>query len=43
MKKEEPHRHRQQHSDYQRERGLGEVEEGKGEINGDGKRFDLQW
>ena len=32
-----------QYGDYQRERGMGEVEEGKGEIKGGGRRFDLGW
>ena len=38
-----PPRHRQQYDDYQRERGREEVEEGKGGINGDGRRLDLGW
>ena len=37
------HRHRQQHGGSQRESGLGQVEEGKGGINGDGRRLDLWW
>ena len=36
------HRHRQQYGYDQREKGLGEVEEGKGGINGNG-RFDVSW
>ena len=32
---------RQQYGDYQRERGWWEVEEGKGVINGDGRRHNL--
>ena len=36
-----PHRHRQQYGNYQRERGWGEGKEGKGGINGDGRRLDL--
>ena len=30
IKKKNPHRHRQQYGDYQREREVGEVEEDKG-------------
>ena len=37
-----PHRHRQQYRDDQRERGRGKVEEGKGGINGDGRRLDFE-
>ena len=39
--KTNPHRYRQQYGDYQREKGWGEVEEGKTEINGDKRRLDL--
>ena len=41
--KTNPHRHRQQYGDYQRERGVGETENGKGWINGDGRRPDVGW
>ena len=37
------HRHRQQYDAYQQERGWGEVEEGKGGINREGRRHDLGW
>ena len=39
IKKKTPHRHRQQYGDYQREKEVGEVEEDKGGINGDGRRL----
>lgn len=35
--------HGQQCGDCQGEGGQGEVEEGKGEINGDGQRLDFGW
>ena len=39
-KKKNPHRHRQQCSDYQKEWGMGKnVEESKGRINGDRRRL----
>ena len=41
--KKDTHRHRQQYGDYQGERGMGEVEKGKGRINGDGRRLDIGW
>ena len=37
-----PHRHKQQHGDYQRERWMGEVKEDKMGINGKGMKLDLQ-
>ena len=40
-KRENTHRHRQQYNDYQSERRMGEVEEGKVWVNGDGRRLDL--
>ena len=39
--KEKPQRHRQECGDYQRERGVGEIEESRGGINGDGRRLDF--
>ena len=36
-----PHRHRQQYGDYQRESGVEEVEEGVRGINGDRRRSDF--
>ena len=39
--KQTPQRYRQQYGDYQR-KGLGEIEEGKGGVNGD-RRVDLGW
>ena len=36
------HRHREQYGDYQRERG-GDVEEGRGGINGAQRRLDFGW
>lgn len=35
------HRRGQQYGDSQREKGVGEVEVGKGETNGDGKGLDF--
>ena len=40
IKQRKSHR---QSGDYQRERGVGEAEESKGGIDGDGRRFDLGW
>ena len=40
-KKNPPYRPRQQYGDYQREKETGDMEEGLGWINGDGKRCDL--
>lgn len=37
------HRHKQQCGDNQMEKGWREVNEGKGGLNGDGKRLDLGW
>ena len=37
------HRRRQHYGDEQREKGVGQVEEGKRGINGDGRRIDLGW
>ena len=39
LSQKNPHRHRQQYGDDQRERGMGEVEDSKAEINGDGRRL----
>lgn len=42
-KKRKTYRHRQQYGNWQREGGMGDgVEEGKWEINGDGKILDLR-
>ena len=42
--KKSPSRRRQQYSDHQREGGMcGEVEEGKGRINSDGRRLGIGW
>ena len=35
--------HRYQYGDYQRKKGVGEVEEGERGINGDGQKLDLGW
>ena len=40
-KEKNPHRQRQPYGDYQRGKGVREVEEGKGGINGGGRRFNL--
>ena len=37
------HRRRQHYGDEQRKKGVGQVEEGKRGINGDGRRIDLGW
>ena len=34
---------RQQYDDYQRENRVGDVGQGKGGINGDGRRLGLGW
>ena len=39
--KKTTHRHRQQYSDHQRERGRGQGEEGKQGLNGDGRKLDF--
>ena len=43
LSRKKNHRHRQQCGDYQRERGVGEIKEGKRGINGDRRRLDLGW
>ena len=40
-KKRKSHRHRQQYGDYESERGVGEVGEGRGGIDGARRRFGL--
>lgn len=40
-KKKTPQEHGHDCGDYQRERGYGEVEEGKGVVKGDGRRHNL--
>ena len=37
--KEKPHRRRSRYGDYQNERGLGEVKEGIGRMNGESRRW----
>ena len=41
--KKNPHRHRQQYGDHQRERGVGEGRKGKEGITDDGERLDFGW
>ena len=41
--KGDSHRHRQQYGNYQRESGVGEVEEGIGRISGGGRRLNFGW
>ena len=36
-------KHRQQNSEYQRERGVGEVEGGEGAMSDNGRILDLGW
>ena len=36
-------KHRQQNGEYQRERGVGEVEGGEGAVSDNGRRLDLGW